>query len=354
MLAGCLAMLALAGCGPRGDEGTVEFQVPVTVQEVALATVEDRIVTTGTLRSAEVVTLTAETGGILEIAEGPGGRRLVEGDRVRAGQAIARLTGEDPRLAARIEATRHRFDAAARDLDAARSLHAQGLTTETQLAAAETSFQEARLEYDRSRLTEERARLTTPVDGVLLRLARDASGQLMASGQLVAPGLAVAQVAPAGRLVADVDVVGPDLARVAVGQVARVRHLAWAEHSVQGRVARLAPTVDPLTRALRAEVELMTPDELLRPGMFVEVTLVGERREQVPVVPREAVTDRGGRRVVFVLAGQRVGRREVGLGLGDDRVVEVTSGVVAGERVVVRGLETLTDQTRVRVTGGGA
>ena len=69
------------------------------------------------------------------------------------------------------------------------------------------------------------------------------------------------------------------------------------------------------------------------------------------MVRREAVATRGGKWVVFVLEGQRVARREVTLGLGDDEIVEIEDGVKAGERVVVKGLETLTDQTRVRVTG---
>jgi hypothetical protein len=68
-------------------------------------------------------------------------------------------------------------------------------------------------------------------------------------------------------------------------------------------------------------------------------------------VPREAVTERGGRKVVFVVKGQRVERREVGLGLGDDEIIEIRNGLEVGERIVVRGLETLTDDTRVRVSG---
>jgi RND family efflux transporter MFP subunit len=115
-------------------------------------------------------------------------------------------------------------------------------------------------------------------------------------------------------------------------------------------VLRLAPTVDPRTRALRAEVEIDNGGGDLRPGMFVEVTLIGERREEVLVIPRRAMTDRGGRRVVFVLRGQRVSRQDVTLGLGDDEFVEVREGLEAGDRVVVRGLETLTDQMLVRVT----
>jgi len=132
---------------------------------------------------------------------------------------------------------------------------------------------------------------------------------------------------------------------------ARVRHSAWEDHDFEGSLVRLAPSLDSVTRTLRADVAVDNPEGRLRPGMFVEVTLIAERREEVPVVPRDAVTERGGVKVVFVLNGTRVVRREVVLGLGDDEQVEVRKGVEVGERVVVRGMETLIDGTRVRVTG---
>jgi RND family efflux transporter MFP subunit len=133
--------------------------------------------------------------------------------------------------------------------------------------------------------------------------------------------------------------------------LARIRHHAWEEGTFSGRVLRLAPTLDPMTRTLRAEVAVENPDGNLRPGMFVEVTLIAERRENVAVVPRQAVTERGGRKVVFVLNGQKVNQRDVGVGLGDDEMIEIRQGVEPGERIVVRGLETLTDGTSVRPTG---
>lgn len=350
-LVAVVVTLGLAG-GCMSDRGSdeVEFRVPVSVAEVEVAPVEDRIVATGTLRSAEVVSLTADTAGVLEIARSDG-RRLTEGDRVRAGDEIARITGEETRLAARTDATRQRFEAAERDLQATRELFDKGLITETELEGAETAYEEARLESDRSRHTERRTRLVTPIDGVILELPRDEMGRPLADGQLVAPGLVVARVAPTDRLVADVDVVGEDVGRIEAGQPARVRHHAFAARAFEGEVARLAPSVDPVTRAMRAEVEVDNEAGLLRPGMFVEVTVVVERRDGVAVVPRDAVTDRGGQRVVFVLRGQRVVQRPVELGLGDDDRVEVRGGLDPGERVVVRGLETLTDQTRVRVSG---
>ena len=138
---------------------------------------------------------------------------------------------------------------------------------------------------------------------------------------------------------------------LAPGLIARVRHHAWDESSFDGRVLRLAPSLDPTTRALRADVEIDNAGGRLRPGMFVEVTMIAERREEVPVVPRTAVTERGGAKAVFVLKGQKVSQREVVLGLGDDDIVEIREGLDPGERIVVKGLETLTDGARVRVSG---
>ena len=186
-----------------------------------------------------------------------------------------------------------------------------------------TTLADAKLELEQSRFTESRSKLVTPIAGVVLRLARDAEGQPLADGQLVAQGYEVAQIAPIGNLIADVDLVGPDVARVRKGLPARVRHHAWTEQPFDGKVIRLAPTLDPVTRTLRGEVEVANREGLLRPGMFVEVTMIAEKREGVPVVPREALAERGGQKVVFVLRGQQVNRREVVAGLGDDDVVEI-------------------------------
>lgn len=345
-----LAAAFIVGCTPDGAQKEVEFRVPVAVEDVGVATLERRIVTTGTLRAPEIVTLSVLDNGVLQINRAPDGRRFAEGDTVKAGDEIARIVGEDVRIAARLEAAQRAYDAARTELDGTREVFRRGLISRTTLDAKESAFETAKLDLERSRRTEDRNRLITPIDGVILRLARNADGQLLANGQLVSVGQLVAQIGPLDSLIADVDLIGEDIAAVRVGLEARARYHAWHDTSFPGKVLRLAPTVDLRTRALRAEVEIENSKHRLRPGMFVEVVLIGERRENVPVVPRSAVTDRGGRRVVFVLDGQRAVMRDVTLGLGNDVVVEVRRGVTAGERVVVSGIETLTDQMPVRVT----
>jgi RND family efflux transporter MFP subunit len=346
-----VAVLLAAACNRASDEAAIEFRVPVFVRDVATGSVEDRIVATGSLRSPETISLHADTAGALLLARDGRGTRLAEGDRVAAGQAIAEITGDDVRLAARTESTLQRHQQALADYESKRALYEQGLLSQQEFRQFETALADAKLELDRSRHTEQRSKLVTPISGMILRLGRDESGLPLADGQLVSQGFVVAQVAPTSALVADVDVVGPDVARVREALPVRVRHHAFPDRVFDGRVTRLAPTLDPATRTLRAEVAVDNKEGLLRPGMFVEATMIAERRENVPVVPREALAERGGRKVVFVLEGQRVSRREVTPGLGDDEIVEITSGVTAGERVVVRGIETLTDGTRVRVSG---
>ena len=249
------------------------------------------------------------------------------------------------------DASHTRYQSALRDHESAKQLFDEGLISAQEMRPIEKELADAKLDWERSLLTESRSRLVTPISGVILKLARDDEGLPLADGQRVTEGQIVAQIAPTKTLIADVDLVGPDVARVREGLVARVRHHAWTDRSFAGRVTRLAPVLDPATRTLRAEVTVDNSEGLMRPGMFIEVTMVAEKREDVPVVPRDSLAMRGGRRVVFVLDGQRVSQREVVIGLGDDEIVEVRQGLEPGERIVVRGLETLTDGARVRVTG---
>ncbi len=346
-----LSLLLLSGCG-GGDQGNaVEFKVPVTVREVRTALVEDRIVATGSLRAERIISLRSESAGILQIGSGAGGRRLAEGDLVVAGQAIAEITGEDVRLTARTDANRSRYQTALKEYESKKLLFQEGLISDNDLRPAESALADARLELDRSLFTESQSKLLTPISGVLLQLARDETGQPLADGQLVLSGQTLAQVADTRTLIADINMVGPDAARVAPGQDVRLRHHAWEDSTFAGKVIRLAPSVDPTTRTLRVEVELDNREGRLRPGMFIEATVVAEQRPDVTVVPRGAITERAGRKVLFVLKGQKVELREVGLGLGDDDVVEVRAGIEAGERIVIKGLETLTDGAKVRVSG---
>lgn len=347
-----LALLVLAGgCAPPPPDAAVEFRIPVEVEDVGTDTVEDLVVATGNLRPTELVTLEIETPGHLNVARDAEGRRLGEGMLVSAGDIIARVTGEDARLHARLESTRQALKAAEAQLERRRELHDANVASEEELQQAEERYETALYNFERSELDAAKATLTTPIDGTILRLARDNDGRPQADGQLVRAGFKVAEIAPLDELIADIDLIGPELARVEVGLAARIHHYAFDDESFAGEVVRISPILDPVRHTFRAEVSVDNAEGFLKPGMFVEVTVVVEQRADVVVVPRDAVANRAGKSVVFALDGQRVSRRDVRLGLGDDDKVQVMEGLAAGDRVAVRGLETLNHDTRVRVVG---
>ena len=340
-----------AACAPPPGNVQVEFRIPVEAAEVENGTVEDLVLATGTVRAREIVTLNIETPGRLQVGRDADGLRLAEGSAVRSGQVVARVTGEDARLHAGLESSRRSLEAAEAQLRRRRDLFEEKLASEEELHDMEERVAIARLTYERSVLNAAKAELATPIDGTILRLARNDNGAPMADGQLVNVGFALAQIAPLDELIADIDLIGPELARVRPGLGARIRHYAFEDAGLRGEVVRLSPTMDPVKHTFRAEVLVGNEAMLLRPGMFVEVAVVVERRADVRVVPREAVAKRGGKNVVFLLDGQRVSRRDVALGLGDDEQVQILDGLAIGDRIVVRGLETLTDGARIRVIG---
>ncbi|MEE2778728.1 MAG: hypothetical protein VYE73_18415, partial [Acidobacteriota bacterium] len=141
------AVIALAAgvwaCGPTADTNEVEFRIPVEVADIETGDVEDLIVTTGTLRAREVVTLQIETPGSLLIARDANGRRLAEGDTVKRGQLIGEVTGEDTRLASRIEATQRALDTARAELERRRQLFEAELIPEEKLRQMEVALENA-------------------------------------------------------------------------------------------------------------------------------------------------------------------------------------------------------------------
>ena len=163
--AGGLAVIVLAGCSPNASEQEIEFRVPVTVSEVGTGSVEDRVVATATLRAVEEIVLTAGANGVLQYARDAGGRRLADGDRVKAGQTIAEIVGGDVRLEARTEANDHRYRAALRNFESAEALFKDGLITEQEFRRVEAELAEARVSLDSSLLKEDRARIKSPIDG---------------------------------------------------------------------------------------------------------------------------------------------------------------------------------------------
>ena len=134
--------------------------------------------------------------------------------------------------------------------------------------------------------------------------------------------------------------------RVRVGTAVRVASPAVVS-SVDGTIAFVNPRVDPVTRMLDLKATVRNASGLLRDGQFVAVTLVVEVRDDRAVIPEEAVVTLAGQLSVYVVEDGVAHKRAVELGVRIPPRIEIMSGVVPGDTVVVGGQHRLNDGARV-------
>ncbi len=124
------------------------------------------------------------------------------------------------------------------------------------------------------------------------------------------------------------------------------------ERSFPGIVTHVSPFIKPETRTGSAEVVFENSDRSLLPGMYGNITIVIDRKDNVLVIPLASVVyeeTAGEKAYVFIISGDRAQKRYIKLGILEEKRAEVTEGLKAGERVVTEGTENLSDNTPVVV-----
>jgi Cu(I)/Ag(I) efflux system membrane fusion protein len=131
------------------------------------------------------------------------------------------------------------------------------------------------------------------------------------------------------------DVFEHHAAWVRVGQEAEVRLPYLPDRVWKGKVEYVYPNLDPETRTLKVRMRFDNPDEVLKPNMHTEVTILGKSRADVLAIPRDAVIVAGGEhRVILALDEGRFRPAPVAVGAETDEVVEILEGIEEGDRVV--------------------
>lgn len=155
-------------------------------------------------------------------------------------------------------------------------------------------------------------------------------------GQSVAAGQILAEVVDLGAVVLDLKAGARDLPRIRVGQAVTAR-VEGVETEARSKVAAILPGMDPATQTRSVRLVLANPGRVFAEGQFAQGLVEVGRIPAKVLVPRAGVQSSKGRDVVYVREGDRFEERAVVLGRKDARVVEVVSGLVAGEIVAAQG-----------------
>jgi HlyD family secretion protein len=316
---------------------------------------------------------------------------VAEGDRVKAGQVLARIdpvqaqsdaaaaNAQVKALEAEAQAAHRQVDAATADLAQATAraketqatlrrvsaLHRDGVVATAdldsaqaaaevaaaQVTTAESAIERARQLLDASsrRVAQARAGVTrasdilsktevvAPIDGVVSRL-QVRLGEMVVIGIQNQPGITLMTVSDLSAIDAEIRVTEADVVRIARGQPARVTLEAVPGHEFSGRVVELGASALPVvgtgaaTREFRVVVRIDNPDGRMKPGMTCDADVLTAERPDVLSVPLQAVVLRPGadgreRPGVFAVRDGRA------------RFVPVTTGVIGGLDIEVAGVE---------------
>ena len=170
------------------------------------------------------------------------------------------------------------------------------------------------------------------------------------AGQMVDAGVRLYRIADLGIVWVMAEIYEQDLAFVQLGQEAVVKVAAFPDREFRGRVTFIYPTVDEKTRTARVRLEFENPGYFLKPGMFVSAQIQAEMADSAVLAPDSAVLRSGAKNTVFVaLDGGKFEARDVALGVeGGDDMVQILSGLSAGERIVTSGQFLLDSESQLR------
>jgi HlyD family secretion protein len=219
----------------------------------------------------------------------------------------------------------------------------QAAVAQIDLAKAQSTQSKARL--DELRITLANTVIVSPVNGFVSKRTVD-------PGAFVSQNAPVVDVVDISRVRLVVNVVERDLKELQAGANAKVEVDAYPGEMFQGRIARVAPVLDPATRTAPIEIEIPNPDFRLKPGMYARVGITTDVKKDTLVVPVNAVADLGGRRGVFQHVNGVAIFRTVELGTEAGELVEVLGGLADGDQVITTGARALRDGDRIQLAGG--
>ncbi|MGQ0549780.1 MAG: efflux RND transporter periplasmic adaptor subunit [Armatimonadota bacterium] len=212
------------------------------------------------------------------------------------------------------------------------------------VAAQEAQVRQAEASVAQIRARVRDLRIASPISGVVTRLNVE-------RGAVISTQTVVATVATLKPIEVHIPLPETDLGRLRSSSLARVRAEAFPARVFEGKIARVAPAMDAVSRSARLIVVVPNADLTLRPGMFARATVVFEERPAI-VIPSEVIVRRGEATVVFVVKDQTVEERAVRVGYVEGSRSEILEGLRAGETIVTFGQQGLRDGMKVR-TGGG-
>ncbi len=306
----------------------------VTVKSAQKKELSRSLELVGTITGANDVAVVSEASGkVLEtIAK--------VGDYKSQGSILIQLDGE-LKLAA-LKTAEVNFEKAKNDYERYQSLFNEKSITVSRLEAAKLEFQAAESQLTLARREYSDTKITSPISGVV-------TSRLVDKGDYVNKGNVVVQVVDISNLKVKLNVAEKDAFKLKTGDNVVVSTDVYPGVSFKGKIETISDQADN-AHTYPVEIVLSNSKEHpLKGGMFGRVQFVSIKNGESVVIPREALAGSIKDAKVFIVENGIAKERKVVIGSTFDSMLEVLSGLKAGEQVVVSGQNNLQDNYKVTI-----
>ncbi len=349
-LRACMALLclvSLAACGgpgsprtaTRGPSGSPPTSpvVNVRAERITPQRFTEEFSALGTARANESIEVTSRTTSTVT--------RILfrEGQRITAGELLIELDTRQERADVQL---------AEAQLRQTESQYRRSRTLAETRIVSESDIEQlaAQLEIARAQLAGAQARL----DRLFIRAPFSGTIGLrkVSPGDLVGPDTQITTLDDTSIIRLEFSVPETFISELRAGMEVGARSGVYPDQVFRGKVVSIDSRVDPVTRAVAVIATIPNATGLLRPGMFLGVTLQ-KSRENVLLVPEESLVPREGRQFVFVVADGKASEREVIVGSRLPGLAEVREGIAADSLVITEGTQFVRDGVAVRIAQDG-
>jgi len=334
----CLAALQWS-CGQNSisktkDKKNDEVVIPVEVAEVTLGDISAYFSGTATIEAEEETDVVAKVGGVVEKIFSE------EGNYIKKGQVLAKL--DDEKLLVQVEQAKATLKKLENIYQRNEELFKKSLISAEEFQRTKYEYEHQKAAFDLAQLDLNYSSIRAPISGVVAE-------RKVKVGNMVLPNQATFRVTSLDPLLAVLHVPERQIAKLRVGQSAKLGIDAVKDKEFVGKIKRISPVVDPATGTVKVTVEMHDPSRQLKPGMFARLNIIYDVRKNTMLVPKDAIMAEDKESSVYVVKDSLALRQVVEIGYVNTSHIEVLSGLAPQDTVVTTGKGSLKDSSKVEM-----
>ena len=344
ILLSAVIVALLTACGNQPQSSQSDIETPVSVQELKKGSISKLINTTGTALATYSVELNAEMNGFYSLQTNPStGRPYKLGDAVKKSQLIIRLENKEYENGIALESKKLSLEIAEQEQNKQTALYEKGGVTLSEMRNTEVRVTNARYDLENATLNLEKMNVRAPFDGIIVSLPHYTQQGRVTQGNLMVGLMAYT------RMYMDINLPESAIGYVKSNQPVHITHYTLPDDTLRGEISELSPAISTETRTFKGKILIDNNQLKLRPGMFVKADIVVDRADSAIIIPKNVVLSRRNRKYVYVVERSTAIVRDIQTGLEDEDNIEVTEGLRENDNLIIRGHETLRENSRVKV-----